>query len=118
MAATIITHLDGVFNRRDDAHESDAAPPTPTLYTRDHADLDRFIDREIEVRMAKHVSWSKLDTCFKWSRIQEYFKEHDVAADAPLFIEVRGLLRSNNKLHHVSYDPVCRKVVKLNMGEL
>jgi hypothetical protein len=79
--------------------------------------LDEYIDREIEARLSKAVSWKKLEPCFKWIRVKEYLQAAGINDDDPRIRHVRELLRSN-KLGQVEYDACQRKVIRLGHGDL
>lgn len=78
-------------------------------------DLKVFIDREIVERLAKNVSWNKLDSCFKWQRVMEHLEGMGVTADDPRIQDVRSLLKKG-LLVDVDYDAVEKKVLRLGHG--
>ena len=67
----------------------------------------------MNVRLQKSVSWKHLETCFKWSRIQDYMHACGVADDDPLFTEVKELMKEN-RLTKVEYDAHARRVLRLD----
>jgi hypothetical protein len=81
------------------------------------ADLDAFIESEIETRMGRSVSWSKLEPCFKWVRVKQYLAAAGVTENDPRVPVVREMLRAN-KLTQVEYDAHRRKVVRLGHADL
>ena len=81
------------------------------------APLNEFIDREINMRMTKSVTWKNLESCFKWARVQEYLSEQDIDVDDPVVGRLRGMLKAN-QLINVQYSTRTRKILKLNTENL
>lgn len=119
MAATVMDNMDCMFAPDAAVSMGDAGSGMPSEPEKSEAmtQLHSFIDREIEERMAKVVSWKKLDLCFKWIRIREYLQTTGVKEDDPCIRDLRELVESN-KLPHIEYDTEQQKVTRLGHGNL
>jgi hypothetical protein len=110
MASKVIDHVDALFRRQPPP--SPELPPSTETDPRYHQ-LDAFIQREMEARMKKNTSWKHLETCFKWSRVQDYMADCGVTSVDPAYAQVRDMLKAN-QLTHVQYDTGSRRVIRLN----
>jgi hypothetical protein len=129
-AASIIGRLDGIFRGETPlVQKMPNMPRTPNntmpstdkdavvvmvTHAQELTDLDKFIDGEIEGRLAAaNMTWRKLDTCFKWRMLQAYMKERGLAEGSDAYVLVRELLRTH-QLTSVEYDCRGQAVTRLN----
>jgi hypothetical protein len=126
MSKAVLDNVDTLFSAKDGRRtdkgdggggggeeEDDAAEEANHKGTAAKVALNEFIDREINMRMTKSVTWKNLESCFKWARVQEYLSEQDIDVDDPVVGRLRGMLKAN-QLGNVQYSTRTRKIIKLN----
>lgn len=76
--------------------------------------MDTFLTEDIRKRMtATHMTWKKLDMCFKWQMIREYLSKRQVLEGDPRYAYMRGLLLGGN-LTDVEYSRSEKRINLLN----
>jgi hypothetical protein len=115
MSKTVLANVETLFDPPVDvaATATAAADAIHASFTT----LDEFIDREINARMTKNVTWKNLESCFKWARVQEYLSDHEICQDDPVVLRLRNMLKSN-QLINVQYNQKTRKIIKLNTDDM
>ena len=117
MSKTVLANVETLFESSTVDANVAVAGDDATVIHASFTTLDEFIDREINARMTKNVTWKNLESCFKWARVQEYLSDLDICQDDPVVSRLRDMLKSN-QLVNVQYNQKTRKIIKLNMENI
>jgi hypothetical protein len=116
MSKTVLANVETLFDPPVDVDVVDGADAAEAIHA-SFTTLDEFIDREINARMTKNVTWKNLESCFKWARVQEYLSDLEICRDDPVVLRLRNMLKSN-QLINVQYNQKTRKIIKLNTDNM
>ena len=116
MTSAVLANVDNLFASKKDEGACVRAADGSDGYP----DLDKFIDREINVRLTKNVGWKKLEMCFKWKHVMEFLRDRGVAGDAALISRIRTAMTSSDPsgLDDIEYDTHLHRIVKIGLPEV
>lgn len=132
MAAIVLESIDALFLRTQSPAEppssssSSSSPSTeeptekeaPQTHARDLADLDKFIDDEMErQKTAIGMTWRKLAKCFKWEALKGHLEAKGVLPENELYRRAEALLKSNDLATGVEYNKEKKEITRVTHPE-
>lgn len=86
------------------------------VHEQEIADIDDFITREMQTRMARRAGWRQLEICFKWRKVVEYLEARGKGeeGDAGLVARLRNAVQQDG-LPHLEYDTDTARILRLGL---